>query len=539
MPVNGNHIIKMKINHAAIDNGSATINPRAKLRRSPCACSSTPEPGGSSNIQIASSTVGRQLILSNRLGSKYCPERSETTRPGIGALNSRLTSIFDIISIIACVMIEALPASKPRFRRAIRIKPQAGQVKAKSTKLRPITALACVLLSRPALAQNNEAVTPIDLFKPERGEGIRISPGLLLYPSVESDVTYDGNVYNTNQVELDDLVASIRPRFTMRTDLPRHRFSLTAGTDIRRHVDIASENNEQFDIQGKGIIDLAERTQVIADAGFRRGIDQRGTAGDQFQTDAPVAYNRTFGGIVARRTGGFLELTTEARIAETRYRDTQINGLTVDLSDRDSRVMRARIRGSAPSSHYSRVFVEASINKVDYMRSVPVQRDSSGYAVLAGMLLRLTDLVDLEVGVGHIWQNFRNGSIKDVRAANYHLQVQWTPRPDWQVTAAANRAIEPSARQDVAAIVQSDFSIEALKVFGERMLVSAEIGISNEKYQGSGRKDLRLHASTQVHYRLTDNVGLIAKLGWRKQDGNALGRDYSGVTATLGVRARF
>lgn len=455
------------------------------------------------------------------------------------ALSSRVTSLFDILSEIALLTSEAFSSSKPRSARAIRIKPLPGQVRAKSRRLGPIAALICTLLSRPAFAQTDEAVTPFDLFEPERGEGVRISPTLLIFPSIEVDATYDDNVYNNSQSKLDDLVLSSRPRFTMRTDLQRHRFSLTGGADIRRYADIEAENSEQFDIQGNGTIDLAERTEITVDAGFRRGIEQRGTAGDQFLTDEPVAFDRKFGGLKVRREGGFLELMAEGRIAETRYRDTMINGLPFDLSERDSTVMRARVRSSAPTSHYSRVFVEASFNKVDYLKSLPLQRDSDGYAVLAGMLLRLTSLVDLEVGVGYIRQKFDNPAIKDVSDVNFHLQVEWTPRADWQITAGADRVIDPSFRLDALAIVHSDFSLEARKALGDRTLVSAELGVGEEKYQGSGRKDVRFHALVRAHYRLIDNVGLVAGLGWRKQNGNALGRDYAGITATLGVRARF
>jgi polysaccharide biosynthesis protein VpsM len=278
---------------------------------------------------------------------------------------------------------------------------------------------------------------------------------------------------------------------------------------------------------------------VIADAGFRRGIEQRGTAGDQFLTDEPVAFDRQYAGLMVRRQGGFLELTGEGRIAEIDYSRVRAGGVSIDLSHRDAVVKRGRLRASAPSSKYSRVFAEVSINSVSYERSAPVLRDSKGYAVLAGMLLRLTDLVDLELGIGYIHQNFDNPAIKNVGAANFNLQVRWTPRPDWEVVAAANRAVDPSPQLDVPAIIRSDFSLEARKAISDRALVTAEAGFVDEKYQGSGRKDQRFHASIGVHYRLTDNVGLIARAGWRKQDGNALGRDYDGIAATVGARLRF
>jgi polysaccharide biosynthesis protein VpsM len=533
------HTIKTKTSHAINDSGSATTSPYAKLRLSLRVCSSTPGPGGSSNKQIASSSLGMPLILSNRRGRKCPPVCENTYRRFALPFSSRLSSWLDLVSVMALLTLEAFPRPTPAKTRVIRIKPRAGQKSVKPKRLGPIAVLACALLSRPAYAQENEVITPLDLFEPERGEGIRIGSSLLLFPSIESDFTYDGNVYNNSQAELNDLVVSVRPHFTLRTDLSRHQFILTGGADIRRYAEIDGENSEQFQFQGKGIFELAERTEVIADAGFRRGIEQRGTAGDQFLTDEPVAFNRAFGGLLARRKGGFLELTAEARIAETRYQNTTINDLPIDLSERDSRTMRARVRGSAPSSHYSRIFIEGSINKLDYLKSTPLQRGSDGYALLAGMLLRLTDLVDLEVGLGYIRQNFDNPSIKDVSAVNYHLQIEWTPRVDLQVTAEAARVIEPSPRLNVPAIVQSNFRLEVLKSIGERTLVSAELGVSDDTFQGSGRTDLRFHGSVQAHYRLTDNLGLIGRVGWRKQDGNALGRDYTGVTATIGVRARF
>lgn len=442
--------------------------------------------------------------------------------------------------MIVRLALEALLPAKVARVQVIRIKPLAGQVRAEPKILRPVMALACLLLSRPALAQEvDKVVTPVELFKPERGEGIRIAPSLVAFPAIEVDATFDDNIYNTNAVKLDDLAASIRPRLAIRTDWSRHQVSLSGGADIRRYADIQDENSEQFEVQGKGTLELAARTEVIVDAGFRRGIEQRGTAGDQFLTDKPVAFNRMFGGLLVRRWGGFLELLAEARIAETKYRDTRVGGQRVDLSDRDATVMRGRIRASAPSSHYSRVFLEASINKVNYDRAALVQRDSDGYALIVGMLLRLTDLVDLEVGAGYIHQNFDNPAIKNVGALNFHLQVEWTPRPDWEIVAAGSRAVEPSPRLDVPAIVRSNFSLEARKAISNRALVSAEVGIVDEEYRGSGRKDQRFYASAGVHYRLTDKLGLVAKASWRKQDGNALGRDYGGVTATLGARYRF
>lgn len=534
------HTSQKNTSQATSDSGKAKRSPRAKLPFAPAEASPTPDRFGDSLISMTSSQRASPIILSNSVWRKDRAAPSGVRRQALVPFKSHLLRSPSDFPMIVRLALEALLPTKIARVQVIRIKPLAGQVRAEPKILRPVMALACLLLSRPALAQEvDKVVTPVELFKPERGEGIRIAPSLVAFPALEVDATFDDNIYNTNAVKLDDLAASIRPRLAIRADWSRHQVSLSGGADIRRYADIQDENSEQFDVQGKGTLELAARTEVIVDAGFRRGIEQRGTAGDQFLTDKPVTFNRMFGGLLVRRRGGFLELLAEARIAETKYHDTRVGGLRVDLSDRDATVMRGRIRASAPSSHYSRVFLEASINKVNYDRAALVQRDSDGYALIVGMLLRLTDLVDLEVGAGYIHQNFDNPAIKNVGALNFHLQVEWTPRPDWEIVAAGGRAVEPSPRLDVPAIVRSNFSLEARKAISNRALVSAEVGIVDEEYRGSGRKDQRFYASAGVHYRLTDKLGLVAKASWRKQDGNALGRDYGGVTATLGARYRF
>lgn len=538
--IQNDQTIQKMASQAASESGKATTNPRAKLRPLLAGSSSSMSLTRDFLISLASWKAVKRLILSSLGRRKGRTPPDAGRRPACRQFATHITWLLGDIVVITRLAFDDLVPTKVVMARAIRIKPLAGQVRASPKYQRLMAILAFMLISRPALAQETDRViTPVEIFEPERGDGIRIAPSLSLFPALDADVTFDDNIYNTSQQTTDDIVASVRPRLTLRTDLPRHEFRLTGGADLRRYAKTEDENSEQFDIQSKAVIELAGRTNVVADAGFRRGIEQRGTAGDQFLTDRPVAYNRKYAGLLVRRQGGFVELLAEGRIAETDYRDTLANGLPVDLSARDVTVKRARIRASAPSSHYSRVFIEGSINSVSYEKSLSVKRNSDGYAVLGGMLLRLTDLVDLEVGAGYIHQSFDNPAIKNISAANFHLQVKWTPRADWQIVAAGSRQVEPSPRLDVPAIMRSTFSLEARKAISDRALVSAEVGIVDEKYRSSGREDRRFYAAAEAHYRLTDKVGLIGRASWRQQDANALGREYNGVSASLGVRFRF
>ncbi|MXP41370.1 outer membrane beta-barrel protein [Altererythrobacter soli] len=390
-------------------------------------------------------------------------------------------------------------------------------------------------MSRPTYGQDPRIVTPMEIFDPERGDGIALSGGLTALPYVDADAVYNSNIYNLPANEIDDVVFSLRPTLVVRTTLPRHELSIRGSSEVRRHLDTESEDSEQFEAAARARLDLASRTELTVDAGFRHLIEPRGTAGDFFLTDEPVEFDQKFASVRLQRVGGFVEMTGEAQIAEFDYEDATLNGAPIDLSARDATVRRARVRGSAPTGRNTRVFVEVGGNQVRYERN-PAIRNSSGYSLLGGMQVNLTDLLAVEAGVGYLHQKFKDPSVESVGGLNYHLRGEWTPGPTWQVIASADRLVDPSPRDAIPAIVRSSFRLGARKAVSDRLLVSAEAAVVDEDYRSTTLSERRFEVGTRAHYRLTDNVGLIGRLGYRNQNGKGGGRDYNGFAVGLGLR---
>ena len=548
--------VRYKASQTARENGSASSAPRAKVPLPAEARVSTPKSPRGSFIATQPSKIGQGLILSNSAPCKDAPvdpndhgqsivpeafphRRNTAIRRSFRRRLLGASSITRDLWIVG----RAVSSGKRFDGRSgiIRIMPEPGQLSRRRTRRLGSGWQWCLIValtgvSRPALAQAPEVITPIDLFDPESGQGVTLGEKVIFMPRLEMDSTYDSNIYNVGQNEVDDFVASIRPRFVLRPDLARHSFELSGGAEVRRYADTAAENSEQYDIGASTFLDFADRTALVIDGRYRHGIDQRGTAGDQFFSDNPIEYDRIEAGVLLKRSGGFLEVLGEVRAAGIHYQDTTLNGVPIDLSDRDANVRRARVRASAPSSDHTRIFIQGSYNQVRYENSGPVSRNSEGYSALLGMHLLLTELIDIEAGAGYIRQTFDNPAVPNVGEINYHLLIDWTPRPDIAVTGAARRTVEPSPRPDVAAVIRSDFTLEAKKAIGDRLLATAEIGVVDEKYQGFADSDQRFHAGIGAQYRLTDNVGVTGRIGWRKQNGGSNGRDYSGVAATVGLR---
>ena len=104
------------------------------------------------------------------------------------------------------------------------------------------------------------------------------------------------------------------------------------------------------------------------------------------------------------------------------------------------------------------------------------------------------------------------------------------------------RAADPKLAARTVVVQMSDqmrFSpdvIEVKRAVGDRLMLTARAGYVEEDYRNIARKDERIYANIGAHYRLTDNIGIIARAGLRDQSGGAFGRSYDGHSVSVGVR---
>lgn len=456
---------------------------------------------------------------------------------GRPASHRRSIEALGLLALLPCLAFDArkarasgpgtifVPSGRPQHRLRNRI-----------LAIKAALGLACSLPSSPGAAQEAKAIKPVDLFDPEAGTGIRLGPGLALYPDVASQVSYDSNIYNLETTKRADGVLILRPNLRLATDLPRHGFEVTGSSEIRRYFQTASENSEQYDLRGLARFDLGERIELVSSAGYARRIELRGLAGDQFQTDSPVSFHEKSARLRLARTGGRLELAINGQLVQTRFDDAALNGLSIDMSNRDVTFRNASVRADLRMSQRFRIFADVSGNEVVYRKSTGTPRDSSGYAILVGAKLQITQLVDIEVAAGFINQTFENKAIPASRGVNYRVVATWTPSPLWQIEANAGRTVDAGPREEVAAIIRSDFKLRGTRVLSDRWRIEAEVARTTETYKGMPRTDRRYSADASIHYRLADRIGVFAQVGYRDQDGGALSRKYDGFAASVGAR---
>ncbi|MDE2435378.1 MAG: outer membrane beta-barrel protein [Sphingomonadales bacterium] len=402
--------------------------------------------------------------------------------------------------------------------------------------IRIVPVLLAIGVARPVLAQDGEVVTPLDLFEKEAGKGIRVGDGFVLLPEVGAGARYDTNVYNTATATRADAEFSLRPRVALQSDFSRHQLVFYGGADVRRFATLTEENTEAWDAGARARLELAEAINITPEFRISRGFEQRGTAGDQFLTDRPVAFTRKEYMLGIERGQHGIELALNGRIARTDFSNATIGGFPIDLTLRDYTYREGQFRVGYNLSPRFQVYSRIVANDLRYRTALAISRDSSGYAVLGGARIRLTSLLDVEVGAGYISQTFSNPAQRSIKAADYSVSAIWNPHPTWQLRAEAGRHVDPSPLANVPAIFRTSYRLEVRHVVGTRMLIGAEASHSSEAYRGLVGSDRRTDVGLNLTYRITPQIGATANIGYRRQDGGATGRTYNGAGVGIGIR---
>ncbi|WP_343612225.1 outer membrane beta-barrel protein [Novosphingobium sp.] len=399
--------------------------------------------------------------------------------------------------------------------------------------------LALLALPRAAGAQATRVLTPTEMFDPENSPGVPLGKELVLRDETTLQGQGNSNIYNVDTDRRSDTIGILQSDLHLGTNTARHMAELTAGGTLQRYARTGAEDTSTYYGGARVRLDLAHRITVNADGELGRGYEMRGTAGDQFNqfsTDHPVLYNRRQFHARIARSGGVLEVAFDGSLRTQDYLKAAVQGVPIDLSYRNVTVRQGMLETQYRLSPALRLYSEVSVNEVAYAQNLGYARNSSGYAVLAGVHVAVTSVVDVEAAAGYMRQTFQASAAPPVSGISYKLAANWTPTPTWRLTAAGRRDIDASPLSNVPAIVRSNIDLKAQRALGHRLLVEAHGAFTQEDYRGLPRSDRRVEASAGAHYRLTRNVGLLAQAGWRQQWGGASGRSYSGFSGSLGVR---
>ncbi|MEQ9590682.1 MAG: outer membrane beta-barrel protein [Parvibaculaceae bacterium] len=394
-----------------------------------------------------------------------------------------------------------------------------------------------IAISSPALAEDGfpaiadqRGTHVLDRERPEfDAVGIRAG-SFMLYPELELGVTYDDNVFGTQNNTDSDIYYGVSPSVSIESDFGRHELNFNGYTDSRFYSSDTSEDRFDWGVAADGIVDVSQFTQIQANVGYDELTEDRTSTNRVAGGIEPTEYDVFNAGITLNQRFNRLTASVGARYTDNDYKDdAAIGGGVIDQDFRDHEKLVIPVRLSYDVSPDTSIFVAGSYNTREYDQQPPavaVNRDSNGYDVGIGAAFDFTNLIRGEAFVGYLEQEYDQVGFQKVDGIDFGLNGEWYASELTTVTAGINRTVEESSSAGSSGHLDTTYEVGIAHELQRNIILTADASYLDVEFEGITRDDETISAGVGVQYLVNRNAELELGYDYTSRDSSAIGQDY-------------
>ncbi|MDF8332463.1 outer membrane beta-barrel protein [Novosphingobium cyanobacteriorum] len=372
-----------------------------------------------------------------------------------------------------------------------------------------IGTLACAILqTEESVAQQvvdprMERDTPSARSRPGF-EAIGIAFGSFkLQPSVSVSALATDNLYARSDVKVGDVAAVVGGGVSLQSNWGVHALSFAANASATRYADRSSESTERYSVSTSGRLDLARDTQVSASVGYARRIEARGTTGDTLFGAKPVAYRALESGVSVNQGFGQTKITVNGAYQRLTYEDRKLDGAVIDLGFRNFETVSGGLRVAQAVTPGIAVYVDGVVSRSRYpVRVNNLNRDSTGYSAIAGLLFGNNRLLRGELGAGYLKQNFKDPIFPDISGVNYYANLSWSPSQLTEIRLSASKSFQRAPIANIAGVQQQVVTLSAEHELLRNLILRPRVQWEQDTFRGSAQRNNFLYAKFEAAWLL-------------------------------------
>ncbi|MBB4046715.1 MULTISPECIES: outer membrane beta-barrel protein [Sphingomonas] len=292
----------------------------------------------------------------------------------------------------------------------------------------------------------NESV--LERARPETNPvGYKVG-GFTLLPTLDTQVGYTDNVYQTTSNQTDDAFLRVAPRLFARSDWSRHSLQLTGGGDFYRYAEATPRNQNGWSIGSLG------RFDATSDVALTLGLDTARRFESQFSGAALVnvrsvtPYQQSQARFMADARFARVRVVGSLDYAKYNFMPVRtLTGFLISQDNRDREVARGAVQMEYGLTPDTGLFGQVTYTGTSYDQQLApnvANRDSREIRVLTGVSLDLTALLRGSVGIGYIDRRFTAPIYQNVSGLSFDSKLEYFPTALTTVTFNAFRDIQDS-----------------------------------------------------------------------------------------------
>jgi hypothetical protein len=365
-----------------------------------------------------------------------------------------------------------------------------------------------------------------------------------ILPEIQLTTLYNDNVYATSTDELSDTILILTPLLKINSRWEKHRLRFEAGANLGRYQEYTTEDYDDYWIDASGNYELSPATSLFGSAGYARKHESRDSKDSNQSGEEPTPYSVTSLQLGGRHTLGDTVLRAVASYEKLDF--DNVPGLYNDDRDRTQNGLGLRV--TRELDRQTRVYVQGLLNQRDYVMTMGgVNRDSSGYDAVVGLIRNFGKKDRFEAYAGVLSQDYEDSAFKRFTTADFGLKLRWYPAETYKVTGNLNRSLRETTEQGSSGYLLTKLDLQLEKTFSADFLGYISYTYGFYDYQGIGRKDDYNGLTLGLNYSLNRHVLISGSYSYIDNDSNdeilnpvpGDSYDFSQNLFLLSVKARF
>lgn len=365
-----------------------------------------------------------------------------------------------------------------------------------------------------------------------------------VFPEASVTGTFSDNIYATDTNTESDFITTLAARVSAVSTWSRHSLNLRAGLAQQLYADNTDEDRLDWDAGANGRIDITRSTNISGGLSFAQLHEDRGAPNAPGGAAEPAEYTVFEGNVSLNHRFNRVTSRIGATYADYDYDDVPAvgGGAPIDQDVRDREEFTQLLRLGYDVSPDTNVYIQGTLNQREYDQKPPVvalNRDSDGYAVVAGADFRLTNLAQGGVYAGYQTQDYDDPTLPEIDGVAFGANVDWFVTPLTTVRFEAASAIEETIAAGASGFTDNSAGVRIDHELMRNVILGANASFANQNYEGIARDDDVTRAGLSVDYLLNRNLSLRVGYDFTDRDSSVAGLDYTRNRVGLTVNAGF
>ena len=393
-----------------------------------------------------------------------------------------------------------------------------------------VAAVLAVMVAAGTDIAAAQTVTPSPLPDEDHQPlGLRAG-GLIMFPSVETGVEATDNVFQATTGPRDDFGYFVAPAMRIESDWVRHSANLDVASRHVFYFDNPSEDELDFDINGKVTVDVRRDTTFELEGSY--SLDQEGRGDIDVPGAAAERPNEHTleGTATLSHTFNRLEVAVEGAIEHNIFEDVDlIGGGQQNNSDRNFTEYEGTLRVGYDISPKLQPFVRAGYSVRRHEQEIDdngLRRDSDGVSLEAGVAIEITSVLTGELAVGYVRRDFEDGALDDIDGITFDGSLVWQPSAITTIAFTASTEVEETGTGTLSGSIERRLGVSINHELRRNLMVGGSVDYTVEDFTGGSLEQETLFLALGLTYQLNRSVAL--RLGYSFEDfqSNA-GRAYT------------